>query len=157
MFKKLNDLSIILGLGLFTAQAFAFPCFITMVKGSCWKDYSLAVDVLDAEKDKVLMTITVPNGELWSRQSFEASPKQRFMLRATFTPVFWKTGVGVPYYAKRYWSLPETVEGETVAWNVGACFPGDFSGVPMPPEAGANCACDKREIPQVKPDQSYGL
>ncbi|MCH9756626.1 MAG: hypothetical protein K0U37_05480 [Gammaproteobacteria bacterium] len=145
----LKKLGFILGLSLLAGQAMAFPCFITMVKGSCWKDYTVKVDVLDAEDDHVLMTITIPKGKAWIRQSFEAKTKQRFMLRASFTPAFWKAEEGRTYYAKRYWSLPEVIEGETVAWNVGACFPENFSGVPTPPDAGANCACDKREIPQV--------
>ncbi len=149
MFKKISKVGFILGVSLFTSQVMAFPCFVTMVKDSCWKDYTVKVDVLDAEDDQVLMTITIPNGQSWKRKSFEAKTKQRFMLRASFTPAFWKAGEGAVYYAKRYWSLPEAVEGETIAWNVGGCFPGDFSGVPTPPGAGSNCACDKREIPQV--------
>lgn len=149
MFKNLSQIGFVLGLSLFSGQLLAFPCFITMVKGSCWKDYTVKVDVLDAEDDHVLMSITIPKGQSWTRQSFEAKMKQRFMLRASFTPAFWKTEEGRQYYAKRYWSLPEEVEGETIAWNVGACFPENFSSVPMPPEAGQNCACDKREIPQV--------
>ncbi len=139
----------VLGMLLLSQQAQAFPCFITMVKGECWKDYTVTVDVLDAENDKILMTLIIPNGRSWTRQSFEAHTKQRFMLRARFSPAFWKTEEGREYYAKRYWSLPEVVEGETIAWNVGACFPENFSGVPTPPHAGSNCACDKREIPQV--------
>lgn len=148
MLKKITYLGAILGASLFAGQGMAIPCFVTMVKGSCWEKYTVDVDVIDAESDQVLMTISIPKGTSWIRQSFEAQTKQRFMLRATFTPVFWKTGEGKQYFAKRYWSLPESINGE-VAWNVGACFPGDFSGVPTPPEAGSDCSCDRREIPPV--------
>jgi hypothetical protein len=149
MLSKLKSLWLILALSLFAGQVMAFPCFITMVKGSCWKDYTVKVDVLDAEDNTVLMTITVPKGTSWTRQSFEAKPKQRFMLRSSFTPTFWKEEDKALYYAKRYWSLPEEVKGDTIAWNVGACFPGDFSEVPMPPNQKTDCVCDKREIPTV--------
>ncbi len=148
MFKTLGYAGVFLGASLFASQVMAIPCFITMVKGSCWQKYTVTVDVLDAENDQALMTITIPKGRNWTRQSFEAKPKQRFMLRATFSPTFWKTEEGRQYYAKRYWSLPEDIKGE-VAWHVGACFPGDFSGVPTPPEAAGNCSCDRREIPPV--------
>jgi hypothetical protein len=152
MLKKQYYVGLILSASLFSTQILAFPCFITLVKGSCWKDYEVNIDVLNAEDNQVITTIKIPKGKSWTRESFEAKTKQRFMLRATFTPSFWKTEDGVQYYAKKYWSLPETVEGETVAWNVGACFSSDFASVPMPPETGSNCACDKKEIPQLNQD-----
>lgn len=142
-----QKLIVLMGALLFSTRLLAFPCFITMVKDNCWTDYTVTVDVLDAETDGVLMTIVVPQGKSWVRKSFESRPKQRFMLRATFEPPFWKAEEGRQYFAKRYWALPEEVVGETMAWNVGACFPADFSSVPLPPGAGSNCRCDKREIP----------
>lgn len=141
-------LGIVIGCILFSTQAFAIPCFMTMVKGKCWKNYTVEIDVLDAENNQLLMHVSIPKGKMWERQSFESRPKQRLMLRATFSPSFWERESAGEYYAKRYWSLPEKVKGE-IAWHVGACFPNDFSGVPLPPDAGSDCECDTREIPQV--------
>ncbi len=150
MLLKLTKILAFIGLFCITFQVMAFPCFITLVKGSCWKNYDVHVDVLDADNDKVLLSLDIPKGTLWARKSFDAPPKQRFIFRARFTPVFWKTEKGAVYYAKRYWALPESVEGETLAWHVGACFPSEFSSVPMPPDAGQDCSCDKQSIPPVK-------
>ncbi|MDX2346258.1 MAG: hypothetical protein QNK11_05260 [Legionella sp.] len=136
-------------MSLLTANAMAFPCFITVMKGSCWKDYNVKVDVFDAEdneNNKILMHVDIPKGKSWARKAFEAKPKQRFVLRATFKPAFWKDEAGVKYQAKKYWLLPEKIDAKTIAWNVDACFPADFSSVPMPPDAGQNCACDKQKV-----------
>lgn len=150
MSKQLNKFMIILSLSLFSRYAMAFPCFITIVKDNCWTNYNVTVDVIDANTDKVLTTVVVPKGKPWVRSSFEATPRQQFMLRATFNPAFWKQDEGKQYFAKRYWALPEAVVGETTAWHVGACYPEQFLDVPMPPDAGSQCKCDKREIPEVQ-------
>lgn len=134
----------------FSLDTLAFPCFITMVKDNCWKNYNVTVDVLDAQTNEILVTLDIPKGVPWSRKSFESNPKQRFMLRARFSPAFWSGEENKYYYASRYWALPEEIVGETTAWHVGACFPENFSSVPLPPDAGSNCKCDRREIPDVE-------
>ncbi len=148
MFKRLWMAGLLLSIIMLAQQAKAFPCFVTLVKDSCWIQYDVIIDVLDAVNDRILLTVTLPKGKKWSRESFEAEKGQQFMLRAHFEPAFWEADEGVRYFAKRYWSLPKEVQGETVAWNVGACFPEDFASVPMPPDAGPDCKCDRREIPK---------
>jgi hypothetical protein len=150
MFKRLWMVGFVLSAMLLAQNASAFPCFITLVKDSCWVKYNVTVDVINAADNSVLLTISLPKGKKWSRKSFDAETKQRFMLRARFEPAFWETEAGTEYFAKRYWSLPEVIEGETMAWNVGACYPEDFASVPMPPDAGSDCTCDRREIPAPK-------
>jgi hypothetical protein len=152
MLKKLNYICIILGVSLFAVNAMAFPCFITMIKGKCWKNYSVKIDVLDSVDNSVLMSIDVPKEKSWERLYFDAKPKQRFILQATYSPSFWATEKDVKYHAKRYWALPEKLKTGIIAWNVDVCFPDDFSGVPMPPDAGQDCSCDKKDIPAVNQD-----
>lgn len=135
-----------------STSLFAFPCFITIVKDSCWTNYNVKVDVIDAENERVLTSINIPKGSGWSRKSFDAHPKQRIMLRAQFNPHFWDKNQDKYYYATRYWALPDEIVGDTMAWNVGACYPKNFSSVPLPPDATSNCQCDNREIPQVQPE-----
>jgi len=136
-----------LGLMLIAEGAMAFPCFITMIKDSCWTDYTVTVEVLDSETNAVLTTIVVPKGEPWSRGRFEGKLKQHFMLRATFEPAFWKAEEGKVYYAKRYWKLPDAVKTYTTAVHVTVCYPESFSGVPLPPGAGSTCTCPKQAVP----------
>jgi hypothetical protein len=152
MLKKSSQISIILMVSLFAADVAAFPCFITMIKGKCWKNYTLSVDVIDSVENKVLMRMNVPKGKAWVRQPFDAKPKQRFILQATYSPSFWATDKNIKYHAKRYWALPETLASGVIAWNVDVCFPDNFSGVPMPPDAGQDCSCDKNSIPVLTQD-----
>ena len=105
------------------------------------------VDVMDVENNNILAKVVIPKGESWSRARFEAKAKQHLILKATFKPAFWKSEENKIYYAKRYWHLPDAIEGKTTAVNVSACYPKSFSGVPLPPEANSKCACSKPDIP----------
>lgn len=149
MFKRFNLWGVALSTMLFAEGALAFPCFITMVKDSCWTDYTVTIEVLDAEKDNILTTIVIPKGESWSRGRFEARPKHHFMLRAKFEPAFWAADAGKMYYAAHYWILPDAVQGKTTALHISACYPEGFSGVPLPPKADSTCACPKPDMPNT--------
>ena len=135
----------------FSALAIAFPCYMTLVKDSCWANYNVTVKVNDTSKEKVIATINVPEDKQWVRTKFECEPKQTLMLIASFMPAFWKADEGKEYPAKRYWALPETIVGKTRAWNMNICYPADFSAVPLPPDASGKCACDMTKVPSVKP------
>ena len=130
--------------------ATAFPCYITLVKDNCWKDYDVSVDVKDASNNKVLKTIVIAAGEAWARGQWACEPKQRLLFLAKFTPAFWKDDEGKIYSAKHYWSLPEAVTEGTTIWNIPVCYPTDFSGVPLPPDASGACQCDMTKIPALK-------
>ena len=112
MLKRCGLWGLALGVMLIAKGAMAFPCFVTMAKDSCWTDYAVTVEVLDAETDNVLTTIVIPKGESWSRGRFDAKPKHHFMFRAKFEPAFWKAEEGKQYYAKHYWILPDVVKGK---------------------------------------------
>jgi hypothetical protein len=133
----------------FSAWGYAFPCYFTLVKDQCWKDYKISVDVLDTSKNSKILTAVVPEGSQWTRTAFECSAKQSLDFIASFSPAFWENEVGKTYHAKRSWMLPLAATDE-VAWNITICYPGDFSAVPMPPEANNHCGCDTSNIPPVE-------
>jgi len=134
---------------LFSTSLFAFNCYITFVKDSCWTNYNVVVKVLDSEANKVLTTVTIPKSTSWKRQQFQCKPGQKLFYSATFTPIFWQSEKGVSYLAKKYWYLPAKIEKNQLAWNLSVCFPKHFSEVPFPPDAEGNCKCDFKSIPPL--------
>jgi hypothetical protein len=143
---KFLILSIIL-----SSNAQAVTCYITMVKASCWKDYNLTVNVLNASTGVKQGTIMVFSGDLWGRDKFECKPGQTLSLEAQFTPVFWEKDDGRIYKARRFWKLPDKVTDDITGWNVTVCYPKWFSDVPYPPEASGDCKCNMGEIPKMEP------
>jgi hypothetical protein len=132
-------------------QLFAFNCYFTLVKDSCWTNYSVKVEAIDAEKNKILVSAEVPKGQSWGRQNFTCRPAQKLMFQATFEPSFWQSEKGKVYRAVRYWILPNEEEKGDVAWEVPVCFPTAFASVPFPPDATGNCQCRFDMIPAIKP------
>ncbi|NCT56548.1 MAG: hypothetical protein GW760_02390 [Legionella sp.] len=149
MFKRCWVWGLALSAMLLAQGVMAFPCFITITKDSCWTQYTVMVDVLDAETDAILTTVVIPQGESWSRARIDAKAKQHVMLRAKFKPVFWKSEKNKIYYAKQYWLLPDAIEGQSTAVHVSVCYPKSFSGVPLPPGADSKCICSKPALPKV--------
>ena len=129
----------------------AITCYYTLAKENCWLKYNVTVDVMDASTNKVLTTVTVPAGKLWTRVVFPCQAAQKLMYSAHFTPVIWESEKGKVYSAKNYWSLPAAINPGDTAWNVSVCYPMDFSQIPLPPEATNSCTCDFKSIPELKP------
>ncbi len=127
----------------------AETCYFTLVKDSCWANYNVSVDVLDSNKGQVLTTVTAPKGKQWGRESFTCSAQQKLNYSARFAPVFWQSDVGKTYAAKEYISLPAALTTGQTAWTLSACYPSDFSLVPLPPDASGNCQCDYKTVPAV--------
>jgi hypothetical protein len=138
---------------IFTCPSWAITCYYTLVKDSCWTNYDVSVDVIDAITGGVLTTVKVPKGQQWTRQTFPCQPAQKLMYNASFSPIFWQSDIGKTYAALNYWSLPDAVQPGDSAWNVSVCYPTDFSLVPTPPTATSNCKCDFTDIPGIKPKQ----
>lgn len=133
------------------AQAGAFPCFITLLKDSCWKDYEVNVVVKDAVHDKVETKLSIPKNQLWAREKFDCTPKEELSFIAQFSPTIWKGDENKEYAAVHDWFLPETIKPNTTAWNVNICFPKDFADVPLPPGDLINCGCSKNGVPDIPP------
>ncbi|WP_231861894.1 hypothetical protein [Legionella hackeliae] len=136
---------------LLSTSSFAFPCFLTLVKDTCWTNYDVQVVVIDANTNDKVVTVKAPKGKAWGRESFNCSPAQRFFYQATYQPVFWQSEVGKVYSSTRYWTLPAAVGPGDTAWNIPICFPSNFASVPFPPDAQGNCKCDWSEVPPLPP------
>jgi len=103
MFIRLITLSLSL---MSSSSLWAFTCYYTLAKDSCWTNYNVSVDVMDAVTDTVLTTVVVPSGKNWTRQAFDCQPGQKLMYKAIFSPIIWESEKGKVYPAKDYWSLP---------------------------------------------------
>ncbi|HVT63291.1 MAG TPA: hypothetical protein VHD33_07395 [Legionellaceae bacterium] len=134
-----------------TGQIHAVTCFITMVKGHCWKAYDVSVDVLDANSGQKKISLVIPENQMWVRQPFECKPGDTLALTAKFSPAFWAGDEEKTFPGQRYWKLPTTVNAGETGWNVTVCFPKYFANVPTPPDAATNCDCDLSTIPKLAP------
>ena len=148
--KPIIVLPAILSMALgFSSQVSAFTCFLTLVKDSCWTDYDVTVNMGDATTGKPVLTLSVPKGKSFSRQEFTCNAGQVFNYKASFSPIFWQADKGKIFPGKRTWSLPDTIKKGDTAWNITICYPSEFSEIPLPPTATANCKCDTQNLPPV--------
>ena len=135
----------------FFSYAQAFPCFMTIVKENCWLNYTLNVDVIDADTGKSIMNVVVPQGTAWVRKPFTCQVGEVLSLNAVFDPVIWESQADKVYAGKHYWGLPKEISKGQSGWNVTACFAKDFSEVPLPSDASGGCKCDLKSIPLIEP------
>jgi hypothetical protein len=133
---------------LISSPLWAFKCIYTLAKDSCWTNYSVSVDVIDASNSNKLFTVTIPEGKSWGRAEFTCTAAQNLLYFSRYSPVFWQSEKGKTYPALRNWSLPAKVNEGDLAWTIPVCFPSDFSQVPLPPDAKGNCKCDFSTIPE---------
>ncbi len=140
---------ILLAIIAYSLQSYAFSCYFTLVKDSCWTNYDVKVTVKDASTNQDMLTIVVPKGKSWNRVPFSCQPAQSFSYEAVFQPTFWQGEARDSYKSLKFVSLPKAIN-EDVAWDVPVCYPQDFSAVPFPPTAGGNCACDFKSVPSIK-------
>lgn len=147
--KRIACLSIIL-MGLsFSFEALAFTCYFTLVKNSCWKNYDVTVELMNASSSKSMVKTTAPKGKDWIRTQFTCEPNQAFNYHATFLPIIWDADKGKVYPGKSTWSLPPQIKKGDTAWNITMCFPEEFAEVPYPLDATGNCKCDNQHLPPV--------
>ena len=126
---------------------YAFTCYLTLLKEDCWKNYAVTVQVMDSIKNNNLLTITVPQGKMWTRLPFNCTAGQNLMYSAKFSPIFWQSEKNTQYMAKKFWVLPKVQPEKAAAWEIPVCFAQAFSGVPFPPDAVSTCKCDFTIIP----------
>lgn len=133
----------------FSSHLFAFSCFLTFVKDTCWTNYNVNMLVLDATTGNELFSMTIPKGQTWVRQPFVCQPGQKLMYNATFTPVIWQGEEGRVYKTQHYWALPNAPKPKEKAWEIPVCFPKAFAEVPFPPQAVGNCQCSFKDVPLI--------
>lgn len=148
--KRMTRISIILlPLVGICQDASAFNCFFTLVKNSCWENYDVNVDVVDADNGKRVLVGNVPKGKLWSRTKFTCQPGESFNYTAYFSPIIWAADKGKHYPGKSTWSLPPEIKKGDTAWNITVCYPEEFSEVPYPETNAVSCKCDNQHLPPV--------
>ncbi|MFY7697314.1 MAG: hypothetical protein ACOVQX_00555 [Legionella sp.] len=135
----------------YSMSSFAFTCYFTAIKDSCWDNYNVTINVYDAVSNASILSVLIPQGSFWQRKRFECSAKQRFRYEANFNPVFWESDAGKSYFGVRFEQLPDEISDREAAWNLSLCYPADFAEVPFPPEGTSKCKCDKSQIPPIAP------
>ena len=137
-------------LSLITASTYAFDCYVTAIKGNCWKNFSVTLDVIDNGTKKSLIVVKIPKGKMWVREKFSCKEKQGLDYKANFTPAIWNDKSENNFNSKRVWFLPDDIKKGAVAWNMNVCFPTHFSEVPLPTDADSSCGCSIiKSIPPV--------
>ena len=149
----MRSLLVLSSMLLLNSSSWAFTCYYTLAKDSCWTNYEVTVDVIDASNLKKVFSLTVPKGKSWGRAEFTCTEAQSLLYYSRYSPVFWQSEQGKTYPALRNWTLPGKINPGDLAWTIPVCFPRDFSQVPLPPDAKGNCKCDFANIPEPKPKQ----
>ena len=132
-------------------KLFAFPCFFTVMKDSCWTNYDVTIAINDIHEEKPMLTVTVPKGKSWVRQQTDCNIGQKLTYSATFSPIIWENQANMVYKVQQIVTLPTAIQPKETAWDLHICFSEAFAKVPMPPSAGANCICNFNTIPAVEP------
>lgn len=135
-----------------TSPVFAFKCYITLMKSSCWNKHKVTFRVVDnLTEQNILEGIHLDNDKMWVRKEFQCKAAQGLIPQVRFTPHLWDSEKDREFSTKRVWFLPLTIDDNVEAWNVPICFPSDFASVPIPPTADHDCDCEstKAEIPPL--------
>ncbi len=132
---------------------FAHTCFLTMVKGGCWKSYDLTVTISNADNGKQITTTIIPENQLWIRKEFQCKPSDMLALEAKFSPIFWEGDEDKTYKGQRYWKLPDAIKKGETGWNITVCYPAQFADVPFPPGHMTDCSCHLNKIPKIEPQK----
>lgn len=130
-----------------TAVTHAFPCYFTLAKGDCWLNYQVTVKVMDAATNKMITEVSLPQGKLWERQAFNCAPGSQLYYTASFSPAIWSGDEKKIWRTKRFKNLPLAPQITEAAWNIEACYPTEFAGLPIPSQAKNDCPCDFSKIP----------
>ena len=148
--------SLILGLSLISNSIFAFPCYLTLVKDTCWTNYTVSIRVYDGVSGKDIGQANLGPGKPWIRIPFQCEPKQSLKAQASFSPPIWENDPPKMYESKNTIFLPDTIKPDQSAWEVPICYPSAFAGIPLPPTADSNCKCDFSSIPAIAPGKAAG-
>ena len=135
---------------LYAFPGWAFDCYYTLVKDSCWTKFNVTVDVVDAVTSRPLTTVTIPAGEVWKREKFACEPHQKLSYKAHFSPEIWQGDEQKTFNGLKFWELPQAIKTNETAWNVEVCYPKQFLSVPLPPDVIGNCKCEFSAVTPLK-------
>ena len=140
---------------LLSSQIWAVQCYFTIAKSPCWKDYDIDVTLMDMDTQQVLQTIRVAKDSPYQRVNVECTPAEVFSAYAQFSPVVWEQDKDKKFPGVRFWAMPRTPPAPGAVWEIDICYPGHFSGVPLPRTDIKDCGCDFSHIPAL--DIQHGI
>lgn len=146
-----NKMAVLLAGMYVSAISWAFPCYLTVAKDTCWTNYNVTIQAFDAQTNALLTTVMIPTDSSWRREKFTCQPSQKIRFAATFSPIIWEQDKGRVYAGTDFWSLPDEPKADELAWNIPLCFSAQFSELPLPPTATGHCRCETGTIPPIEP------
>ncbi len=134
----------------FWHQSLAVNCYITFMKGDCWKNYDVTITAFHGTEQTEIASVELKKDKLWKRVQFSCAEKDAIDFKATFTPAIWKNTKASTYHSKSFIYTPAELNKDTTAWEIPICFATGFSGAPIPPTAIDTCGCNiQNEIPAI--------
>ena len=113
------------------------------MKNNCWTDYNLSVQTYDASTEKpVGNPIVLNKGTSDLTVPIPCSPRQTLSFKATYSPPVWANEQNVSYSTMNFWQAPPQLPKGATQWIISLCFANDFTSVPLPLQATAQCVCN---------------
>lgn len=124
------------------AWADNFICTLHFMKNNCWKAHQITLQPMDvATQKKIGDPIVLPKGQDEIEVNIPCTPNQDISFSATFSPPIWSDS-NMSYPTSHFWQSPAALPPGATNWIISLCFANDFTSVPLPLEATANCQCD---------------
>lgn len=124
-----------------------YPCLLRFMKTNCWKGHQITVQAIDTGTQK-----NIGDPVVLTKDSFEidvdipCQPNQSISFTATTLPAVWGSSATTSYPSTHFWQSPKGLPPKATQWVVSLCFASDFSSVPLPLTAEANCQCNFKPL-----------
>lgn len=125
-----------------------FPCVLQLAKSNCWKGFQVTVQPVDVNTGQPVGAPIVLNKDTFNTMApiVGCQPLQNLSFQAQFSPTVWSDSSAAVYPTNQFWQAPATLPAKANKWVVSICFANDFSGVPLPLQAGSSCNCTFTEL-----------
>lgn len=161
--KILNNLTLVI-CGVFLSMLSNFcwaqenyPCVLKLAKSNCWKGYQVTVQPMDADTGESFGNPIVLEKDVFQVSApIACKPRQNITFKATISPAVWAES-RTSFSSTKFWLTPKKLPRGATEWIATMCFSKDFSTVPMPLAAGANCACDFAPLTNTIKNRSEAL
>ena len=125
------------------AAAGGIPCYVQLVKETCYNGYQVTLQVQDGTTQENIGAPVIVDAHSYDKlQQFSCKPNQQVTVQATFTPTIWQNTANTIYHVKRFWTVPTTLPPMSDKWIITLCFAKDFVAVPLPPKGADSCICN---------------
>lgn len=130
---------------LFTVSVSAKPvtCFIQVQKSTCWKAYTVKIDVLNADTMESVKSIILDKNKDKVSLKYNCQGLRQIAFSAMYSPVVFAGTENVKYYGKKFYGVPRSLPKDAKYYELPKiCFAKDFNKVPMPMGDISDCRCD---------------